>query len=163
MNISATAAPPVPEERTPRLVWAAFYWLMEALIGAVPYFVDLWVHRFMPPSGRLAACVDEKGDGVFTGCKWLPPTLDAEKCVLAIVVAGLALLASISVWHRPAGPWRRMFRTGSAVGMGATLIFASLLYAAVATAQNNDTASTVNWVWAIALVVSLFMAIEREL
>jgi hypothetical protein len=62
-------------------------WIAEAFVGLTPLLFDRVIRNFMQAAGRLALCQGET-NALLHDCHLVTDGLDAEMCILAIVLSG---------------------------------------------------------------------------
>jgi len=148
--------------RGPRIGKAIGIWVAEVGIGLIPLLADNIVHHFMKSQGYLVRCGSETGAGTFAGCFRVSDSVDAEKCILTIVLSGLAILASLVWWRSIESTVRTLFRILTLVSLFALVVMGAVLYALIVGGINQNTHGAVNWILAGAVVGSALLAVERE-
>jgi len=144
-----------------KAVWNGLaQWAGEAAIGLIPLIVYMLTHRF----SRLpitAACPSQPiptPPTALGGCMALSESAAQEICILAVVISGLALLSTTSI-----GQAKRqvtMFTRFLVLIALFALIFGSILYAFFTAHLDRDAEAVTYMVLAVALLSSLFLAIE---
>jgi hypothetical protein len=135
-------------------------WIGEVLVGLAPLFFDQLHHIFTEAPGVLARCL-RVVDGQPVECKSIPDGPDAEICILAVVLSGLALL---QLFRRPpASPigWLSISRPIAVFGLAAIMVLAGMLYGWISAGINHGTGAIVWWVLGGALAGSLLLAFDR--
>ena len=162
---SRSPQPSVRSDRRRRLTRSIIGWIGEASIGLVPLLAEWAVHRYIDDGAlirHLATCTDAVEVHLFRGCEWVSPNLDAEKCILSIVLSGLAGFAAIHHWGPTNQLARTTLRTLAMLSLGAVGLISTIIYAAKASGADSHMYGDVDMLLGAALIISGLLAIERD-
>ncbi len=146
-----------------RLFGAVVYWVIESAIGLVPLVAALIVPIVSDSSRRLASCLKVGSEGNFQECHWVIHGLNAEKCILAIVLSGLAAFASLNHTDKADHVARKACRSLALLGLSAIVFVSAIVYTGTSTGVSKEPYDLVNALLGFALIGSVVLTIEREL
>jgi len=137
-------------------------WLGELVVGLAPLMCQSLLHSFLAITVRPALCKATELDQ-FMDCHWVRNGLeqDAEFCIVAVVIAGLALLPIprmriVALWE-----WRHFYLYVCSLGLGLLMVAAAMLFALINAGVSHDTEAMVRVVLVAAVLGSFMVAVVR--
>jgi hypothetical protein len=137
-----------------------FLWVGEVFIGLTPLLVYLVARRFTAAQTHVARCPGDMA-GEPHDCHWATNGIEAEICILTLVLSGLALLSLVRPRAGVGGAGRHFFRIVCAFGLAIIAVFAAMLYAWIITGNAYKVDGTVWWLLSGSVLGSFFLAMER--